>query len=248
MQYWKRAQVLFGALLFLFILGLFFVQKMIIWHHILVLCTAAAGLAWFTAGRKLHKAEKDKLAEDMQWKMILTLNQHRHDWMNDLQILSGYTQLKKQDEVLAHIGKIREKMYTETSISRLGIASVISYLVSFSSKKSAIQLDVVMEQNTNLANVNVCPKVFQLAIVEVLEHLAAANLVSHQEQHLRLQLEGTDQETIIEFEYTGEYDAAELHDRLQRTLSAMERLETVKMNCDLREKEADVEIRIRSNH
>ncbi|HEY2491851.1 MAG TPA: Spo0B domain-containing protein [Paenibacillus sp.] len=83
---------------------------------------------------------------------IKTLNHHRHDWMNDLQILYGYIQLGKHDKTVGCVGRIKERMEVESKIATLGIPSLVFYLQSFRTIGSNIELEVVVLNDLQLAD------------------------------------------------------------------------------------------------
>src|SRR5690606_23387294 len=72
---------------------------------------------------------------------------HRHDWMNDLQVLYGYIRLQKQDKMLECMGKIREKMIVESNIAKLGNPALISFIQSFRTITNSLLLEVDIKGN-----------------------------------------------------------------------------------------------------
>ncbi len=65
-------------------------------------------------------------------KLIQVVNRLRHDWMNDTQILFGYIQLKKFDNLQPYMEKIKMTMQQESNLSKLGIPSFIAFLLHVS--------------------------------------------------------------------------------------------------------------------
>lgn len=94
--------------------------------------------------------ERRSLLESVQKTAAATLSHHRHDWMNDLQILYGYIQLRKYDKLTACVERIKERMLIESKISRLGIPSLIFYLQSFREINKQVQLTVLIEDDLQL--------------------------------------------------------------------------------------------------
>ncbi|MGF7047201.1 sensor histidine kinase regulating citrate/malate metabolism [Paenibacillus sp. DS2015] len=96
---------------------------------------------------------KQKVAiRSIEQTAIKTLNHHRHDWMNELQILYGYIQLGKHDKSVGCVGRIKERMEVESKISTLGIPSLVFYLQSFRTIGSNIELEVVVLNDLQLAD------------------------------------------------------------------------------------------------
>jgi stage 0 sporulation protein B (sporulation initiation phosphotransferase) len=82
--------------------------------------------------------------------MLRLFNHYRHDWMNDIQILFGYVQLKKYDKLQALMEKIKGKVQQESHMSKLGIPSLIIKLLSFQCEVKELKLEVQMEQEIHL--------------------------------------------------------------------------------------------------
>ena len=72
------------------------------------------------------------------------LNHHRHDWMNELQILYGYIQLGKLDKTVGSVERIKDRMATESRISKLGIPSLVLFtFIPYVQQQSALNVEVV---------------------------------------------------------------------------------------------------------
>lgn len=113
------------------------------------LSTAAA--IWIWAERKEHSQRLERTIHTLQAAGVRTLNHHRHDWMNDLQVLYGYIRMKKPDRAVEYVDKIRERMMTESQIAKLGIPSLVSYIQSFRTLTNSLQLHVKIDQDINIS-------------------------------------------------------------------------------------------------
>ncbi|GGG20280.1 hypothetical protein GCM10010916_41290 [Paenibacillus abyssi] len=87
----------------------------------------------------------------LQQTAIHTLNHHRHDWMNDLQVLYGYIRMNKPDKIIQYVEKIRERMVMESRISKLGIPSLVLFFHSLRTGSQTLQLEVVVNGELNLS-------------------------------------------------------------------------------------------------
>lgn len=123
--------------------------------------TLAAGAvltAWVIAAsvfgawlfRRMEERRAQAIVRNIEQTAIQMLNHHRHDWMNELQILYGYIQLGKLDKTVASVERIRDRMATESRISKLGIPSLVFYLHSYRSFSSNLQLDVEVVDQVQL--------------------------------------------------------------------------------------------------
>lgn len=111
-------------------------------------------IAWYSV-RTVRKEYEELMKRSLlaaHVTAIHTLNHHRHDWMNELQIVYGYIQLKKHDQLLQSVGKIKERMAQESKISKLGIPSLVLYFHSFRTCNADMQLDVRLDEEIDLTD------------------------------------------------------------------------------------------------
>jgi sensor histidine kinase regulating citrate/malate metabolism len=110
----------------------------------------AAAIYWIRTERKDHAQRTARTIQTLQTSAIKTLNHHRHDWMNDLQVVYGYIRLKKLDKTIEYVEKISERMAMESSISKLGVPSLISYIQSFRTISNSLELQVKINGDIHL--------------------------------------------------------------------------------------------------
>ncbi|WJH32551.1 Spo0B domain-containing protein [Paenibacillus sp. CC-CFT747] len=79
-------------------------------------------------------------------RLIKAMNEYRHDWMNDFQVLFGYIRLKKYDKLLDYMDKINADAYRESYVSKLGLPSLIVYFYSYRTDKKAMELEIEIER------------------------------------------------------------------------------------------------------
>lgn len=129
---------------------------LVYWHSSLFTCLllgvwVAAVLAFSFVYNRRHFEEELRLQEKtLQQAANRVLNHHRHDWMNDLQVLYGYIQLGKPDKSLECVGRIKERIALDSRISKLGIPSLVFYLQSFRTFRSSLELEVQVEEGLQL--------------------------------------------------------------------------------------------------
>ncbi len=87
---------------------------------------------------------------DSDVRLLRLFNHYRHDWMNDIQILMGYVQLKKYDKLLPLMEKIKEKVRQESYVSKLGIPSLIVHLLTFQAEVKELRLEMALEEEIHL--------------------------------------------------------------------------------------------------
>ncbi|WP_028611815.1 Spo0B domain-containing protein [Paenibacillus harenae] len=110
----------------------------------------AAAICWIGAERKEHAERTTRTIQSLQSAAIRTLNHHRHDWMNDLQVVYGYIRLNKLDKTIEYVEKISGRMAVESSISKLGVPSLVSYIQSFRTISNSLELQVVINGDIHL--------------------------------------------------------------------------------------------------
>ncbi|RAP77875.1 Spo0B domain-containing protein [Paenibacillus montanisoli] len=110
----------------------------------------AAGI-WVHTERTEQEARMARAVAAMQQASIRTLNHHRHDWMNDLQVIFGYIRMGKTDKTIQYVEQIRERMLAESKIAKLGIPSLVQFIQSFRTVSHSLIIDVDIDGDVNLA-------------------------------------------------------------------------------------------------
>ena len=183
--------------------------------------------------------------------LIRALNHHRHDWMNDLQVLFGYIQLNKQDKLKAYIEKLSDKLYRESLVSKLGVPELVAYLVLFRTKQRWMELTVWPEKDINLgafgeAGLTTADGIMK--IVNAYDEAAGYNDENANVLVVTLDLLGDERNgrtLIINFEYTGVYNSDLLLQAIRGTMELISSLDLGSASCDFQEGAADIELRLR---
>ncbi|HWO55767.1 Spo0B domain-containing protein [Paenibacillus sp. FSL M7-1455] len=149
MKSWKCILAIIAASV---VVPLYFVvrDKSFIWSIVLMLWVAAALAGGFVIMSRRQEEERQTLLRGFEESAIRTLNHHRHDWMNDLQILYGYIRLGKIDKAVECVERIKVRMNRESKISKLGIPSLVFFLQSFRTANSDLELEVDVDQDIQL--------------------------------------------------------------------------------------------------
>ncbi len=121
-------------------------------YIIIALCLLCLFFGYVKYINRQAENERKQLLESVQRTAAATLGHHRHDWMNDLQILYGYIQLGKYDKLAGCVERIKEGMVADSKISRLGIPSLVFYLHSFREMNGSVQLEVCVQEDLQLGN------------------------------------------------------------------------------------------------
>lgn len=193
---------------------IYFVQSPLV-DLILSICMLAVLLGYVRYVQRQAANERKVLLESVQRMATSTLSHHRHDWMNDLQILYGYIQLGKIDKLASCVERIKERMAVESKISGLGIPSLVFYLQSFREMNGSVQLVVDIEENLNLGKLLSSDDAEELteAIVETVRAFQFVDRSSWGEMpHLKMSLYRENDEVLVRF------DREALSGKLEATL------------------------------
>ncbi|WP_106768496.1 Spo0B domain-containing protein [Paenibacillus faecalis] len=176
---------------------------------ILTIWSAAAsfGSAWYVRRTEAQREVQRRRAyqRSLEKIAIKTLNHHRHDWMNELQILYGYIQLGKLDKSVQCVGRIKERMLQDSKISKLGLPSLVFYLHSYRTFNTGLQLDVEVADDVQLEGKlsEETEEHFTESIIEVVRIYQLGGRSSWEEERL-LTLTFVVQEKELVAEFTGE--------------------------------------------
>jgi stage 0 sporulation protein B (sporulation initiation phosphotransferase) len=185
---------------------------LVIWYPsiiggiLLILWIAAVLWVVITCIHRQNEKEQRLVIQSVEQTAIKSLNHHRHDWMNDLQILYGYIQLGKHDKLVQCVGRIKERMEIEGKIAKLGIPSLVFYLQSFRTIGSNVELEINIADDLHLSGrINEDDtENWVTAIVESIRVYQYVGLVSWGESRkLTLSLYEEDGEIVIFFEGDG---------------------------------------------
>lgn len=131
-------------------LGLVYWQTSLFTCLLLGLWVAGVLALSFIYNRRQFEEELRIQEKTLQQAANRTLNHHRHDWMNDLQVLYGYIQLGKPDKSVQCVERIKERIALDSRIAKLGIPSLVFYLQSFRTFRGNLELEVQVEEGLHL--------------------------------------------------------------------------------------------------
>ncbi|MFD2703116.1 Spo0B domain-containing protein [Paenibacillus shunpengii] len=149
MNYWKKVPLAVSCSV-IFPLVLVIISKTLISCILLAFWLGAVLFYLFKTVDKQLEEQRHQTQQRMEDTAISVLNHHRHDWMNDLQVLYGYIRLGKNDKSIQTVERIKERMTEESKISKLGVPSLIFYLQSYRISGSPVVLSVEVEDGLRL--------------------------------------------------------------------------------------------------
>lgn len=191
------------------------------WAHLVFLVwIAAAALLWVLVERKERETGHERTLRTLQWTAIRTLNHHRHDWMNDLQVLYGYIRMNKPDKSAECVEKIRQRMQQESRIAKLGVPSLILYAQSFRTSPGPIALHLELPNELNLAELPFDAEAAAAALIDVINvYRYGAKPGAEEPPQLTVRLDREEARLKAMLKFEGEFiQAKEAHDKIRRRL------------------------------
>ncbi|WP_051318200.1 Spo0B domain-containing protein [Cohnella thermotolerans] len=190
------------------------------------LWTAAAAVLVVVAELRSERRRYARLLELMQHSAVETLSHHRHDWMNELQILYGYLRLGKPDKAIAVVERIRGRMEQDSRISHLGEPKLAAFLLSFRTTCDTMRLEVEVEDGFNVKGMGLDGERLTSAViglVNVVRFRLAAQ--GEEENVLWLRFHSEEGEARLDMAYAGKVAAADdLASELERVLGGYGRV------------------------
>ncbi|AJY76071.1 Spo0B domain-containing protein [Paenibacillus beijingensis] len=174
-------------------------------HAVFVFWLAGASAVWIAADRKEGAGRLERAVQAVQKSAIHTLNHHRHDWMNELQVLYGYIRMGKPDKAVASVEKIRDKMAIESRISKLGVPSLVTFIQSFRTFSHSLQLDVDIDTGLQFEDLPLDRQAIADAIVDVVNaYRFQVKPGPGEPATLRLRIYCSDNSLQVELHYDGD--------------------------------------------
>lgn len=166
-----------------------------------------------TAERNLSERRLDEHRQ--LW--IDTLSHARHDWLNDLQLLIGYVQLRKYDKLAECVDMLKQRLAEESRVSKLGHPGLVEALLTHKTRRRPYAFEVVVGHTVDLRET---PGVLAAEhAVRCLLHgfeAAAARGMEGTENRLVCAMETAPSGIVIQFTYEGAYEAEALRDSVAR--------------------------------
>lgn len=206
-----------------------FIWRHALWPLVLFLIWAvAAALIAGMLERRACKRDTER-ARERAWRdavksrqdLVDTLSHHRHDWMNELQILYGYLRMQKIDKAIAVVDRIKEEMERDSRISRLGSPELSAYLLSFRTFCDTMRLDARVNeglQGARVADVG-ADRVARIAIGIVNAYRLRAAAATAEENKLSVTFGDAEDGLRIDAAFVGDWSAwSSLREDLSRAL------------------------------
>lgn len=178
--------------------------------------------------RRMHREHCERLIENAQLSAIRTLSHHRHDWMNELQILYGYLRLNKLDKAVDVVDRIRVRMEHDSKLSQIGIPELATFLLSFRTVCDTMRLEVDIQDGLHLDRLPYKAEELSKAVIGLVNAIRFRAVSSmNGENVLKLALRhGVEGGLKIEMAFEGELAAVDsVTDELEKCLDGIGQLD-----------------------
>lgn len=184
------------------------------WWPLALFVVWTLGAATFSvvmSGRK-WKERSTRMLDHAQLTAIRMLSHHRHDWMNELQIMYGYLRLNKPDRAAEIVERIRGRMDNDSRISGLGHAELSMFLLSFRTTCDQMRLEVQVQEGLSLDRLPIDVDKLAGSLIGLIRLFQFRAVPSSRgaENVLRLTVSQSDDALRVELEYEGEWAASQL--------------------------------------
>jgi stage 0 sporulation protein B (sporulation initiation phosphotransferase) len=233
------AQVYLTSLVLIGLTGLMFVEPWIVRAALLLITVLCGYTAFKLEASRLHEKWSRELHRQEQQhdtNVLQIVGRLRHDWMNDMQILFGYIQLKKFDNLQPYMEKIKMNMQQESNLSKLGIPSLVTFLLLFRVQSKSLQLEIELDQEVNLSGLPLREGLIEAIVrktVELFKQFAASDC--DESGVLSLEFDVQEDGLLLDFVYQGPYDRVAFEQAARETLL----LETAAYTVDQFERQED---------
>ncbi|MBJ6362937.1 Spo0B domain-containing protein [Paenibacillus sp. GCM10012307] len=203
------------------------------WTLLLFVVWVAAAAYWIVKLDRNEQAKKlESITRHLQETSIQTLNHHRHDWMNDLQVLYGYIRMNKPDKVTHFVDRIRERMSGESANSKLGDPALVFYIQSLRTIASAFHARVSVEGEVNVAHLSAGGQQLSRVLIGLIElYREEAEAIKTDLVELQVMIRKHGEALEVEFTYDGEADM---------TRQTMEKINNLIAESPLRRTDSDM--------
>lgn len=182
-----------------------------------------------------HHLEQEKYLESV----LATIRMHRHNLMNDLQLLLGYVQLKKLDKAQKCAEYIQAKAVQEGVLFQCGVPKLILFLYGLQANYQNVELELQPSLNLDrlFSNAEACGMLIEKIAKLFCEHTQ----LEHEENKLILEMYLKNDLLHVHFIYNGRYDRGCLQQNYAK-MKATEAKQEVDLTLSMKEGAEEIEI------
>ncbi|MCI3923629.1 Spo0B domain-containing protein [Paenibacillus sp. TRM 82003] len=152
-------------------------------------------------------SEWDKQREDQRQLWIDTLSHARHDWLNDLQLIKGYLQLKKFDKLTECVDMLKQRLAYEGKTARLGHPGLVEAILTYKTKPRPYIFTTIVGETIDYRLTTASGDTAEFAVRRLLEafEAAAGKGPSGSDNELECAFDREDEDGSIRMRYRGVY-------------------------------------------
>jgi len=162
-----------------------------------------------------HAEEKDwpsRMLDEQRQLWIDAFSHARHDWLNDLQMIIGYVQLRKYDKLTACVDMLKQRMAEESRTSKLGSPGLVEALLTVRARVRPFAFKLSIEERFQMRAGAQGPETAELAVRRLLAGFEEASEKGERgaDNALTCAFSNEQADTAIAFTYEGAYSASVL--------------------------------------
>ncbi|TLS53540.1 hypothetical protein FE782_04515 [Paenibacillus antri] len=159
-----------------------------------------------------HAEEQDRhsrLLDEHRQLWIDAFSHARHDWLNDLQMIVGYMQLRKYDKLAACVDMLKQRMTEESRTSKLGSPGLVEALLTVRARARSFAFRLAIDERFQLRS---GADAAELAVRSLIAGFEAASEKGERgtENALACAFSNEQADTAIVFTYQGAYSEGAL--------------------------------------
>jgi stage 0 sporulation protein B (sporulation initiation phosphotransferase) len=154
----------------------------------------------------------DRRMDEERQLWIDTLSHARHDWLNDLQLIIGYVQLRKYDKLAGCVEMLKRRLTEEGRVSKLGALGLVELFLTYRTRPRPFRFELRVGDVVDLRNAADSPDDLETVIRCVLDGFerAAAQGVRGADNSLCCSFDTDKDDVTVQFTYEGAYAAEAL--------------------------------------
>jgi stage 0 sporulation protein B (sporulation initiation phosphotransferase) len=158
-----------------------------------------------------------KQAEEPMWQgreldeqrqlWIDTISHARHDWLNDLQLIIGYVQLRKYDKLAECVGMLKQRIAEEGRAVKLGHPGLVEAFLTYKTKPRPFVFELQIQETIDFRNFPHAADAVESAARRLLEgfEASAAKGILGSDNELVGAFDCNAEEATLQFTYRGVY-------------------------------------------
>lgn len=158
--------------------------------------TQTIGLCY--TNTQLYEPVVNEVESMKEWNLVEIMRHVRHDWLNRLQLIKGYTALGNSEKVNKIINQIIHYAEQETKLSNLSLNKLATLLMTFNWEPHTYELHYEVEGNKSLSSVDdekITKWLFKF--FQIIDKSAQVNMEN--ELHIKISVDGEEPSFFIEF-------------------------------------------------